>query len=123
MKDHLVFFARLKGLPRKLVRKASHDVANAVGLGSSEVYTRNAGLLSGGMRRRLSIAISVLGAPRVLLLDEPTTGLNPSTRNEVWSLVGAFFATSKRAVVITTHMMIEADTLCNRIAIIADGKL
>jgi ABC-type multidrug transport system ATPase subunit len=118
----LIFFARLKGLPRNQVRKAAHDVAKAVGLGGPQVYERNAGLLSGGMRRRLSIAISVLGAPRVLLLDEPTTGLDPSTRYEIWGLLGAF-ATDERAVIITTHMMIEADTLCDRIAIIAEGNL
>jgi ABC-type multidrug transport system ATPase subunit len=109
-------------LPRTKVMKVAHDVATAVGLGSSDVYKRNAGLLSGGMRRRLSIAISMLGAPGVLLLDEMTTGLDPSTRNGIWALVGAF-ATIDRAVIITTHMMIEADTLCNRIAIIKDGNL
>jgi ABC-type multidrug transport system ATPase subunit len=74
------------------------------------------------MRRRLSIAISLLGSPNVLLLDEPTTGLDPSTRNEIWSLISSF-ASPERAVIITTHMMIEADTLCSRIAIVAKGNL
>lgn len=122
VKEHLIFFAGLKGLPKSLIQKAAHDVAKAVGLGDIQVYERNAGQLSGGMRRRLSIAISVLGAPKVLFLDEPTTGLDPSTRTGIWNLIGAF-ATDERAVIITTHMMIEADTLCNRIAIIAEGNL
>ena len=74
------------------------------------------------MRRRLAIAISLIGAPDVLLLDEPSTGLDPSTRNDIWQLVGSF-STPERAVIITTHMMLEADTLCNRIAIMGHGRL
>jgi ABC-2 type transport system ATP-binding protein len=101
---------------------AAIDIAHAVGLGVPEVYTRQSGALSGGMRRRLSIAISLLGAPNVLLLDEPTTGLDPSTRIEIWSLLSSF-ATPERAIIITTHMMLEADTLCNRIAIVAKGAM
>ncbi len=61
-------------------------------------------------------------AKRVLLFDEPTTGLDPSTRNNIWNLITSF-ATKDRAIIITTHMMIEADTLCNRIAIIGQGRL
>lgn len=117
---HLEFYAQLKGISDP--SKASIDIANAVGLGAPGVYTRPSGALSGGMRRRLSIAISLLGAPETLLLDEPTTGLDPSTRNEIWSLVSSF-ATPERAVIITTHMMLEADTLCSRIAIVAKGSL
>lgn len=66
---HLEFFARLKGLPRKQVKEIALSIAKAVGLGAPEVYRRNAGALSGGMRRRLSIAMSLIGAPSVLLLD------------------------------------------------------
>ncbi|EEC45337.1 predicted protein, partial [Phaeodactylum tricornutum CCAP 1055/1] len=122
VEHHLVFFARLKGLPRKEVRDIAMRVANAVGLGAPEVFHRHVGQLSGGMRRRLSIAISLVGAPDVLLLDEPSTGLDPSTRNSIWGLIHSF-ATPERSIIITTHMMIEADTLCNRIAIMKKGKL
>ncbi|EED88010.1 predicted protein, partial [Thalassiosira pseudonana CCMP1335] len=117
---HLEFYARLKGLANPI--EAAREIATAVGLGADEVYSRPSGNLSGGMRRRLSIAISLLGSPNVLLLDEPTTGLDPSTRNEIWSLISSF-ASPERAVIITTHMMIEADTLCSRIAIVAKGNL
>jgi len=122
IKTHLEFFGGLKGLPKDRVADIAFSVAQSVGLGAPEVYTRRAGALSGGMRRRLSIAISLIGAPSVLLLDEPTTGLDPSTRNSIWDLVNSF-ATEKRAIIITTHMMLEADTLCNRIAIMANGSL
>ena len=122
VKQHLEFFSALKGLPRKETKAIAFALAQAVGLGTEEAYNRRAGDLSGGMRRRLSMAISLVGAPDVLLLDEPSTGLDPSTRNSIWGLVHSF-ATPERALIITTHMMIEADTLCNRIAIMAHGKL
>ncbi|KAL9186661.1 hypothetical protein ACHAXT_005899 [Thalassiosira profunda] len=117
---HLEFYARLKGIGSP--DKAAWEIANAVGLGAPEVYKRPSGNLSGGMRRRLSIAVSLLGAPSTLLLDEPTTGLDPSTRNEIWNLASSF-ATPERAIVLTTHMMLEADALCSRIAIVAKGCL
>jgi len=104
VRRHLEFYARLKGI--KNPTKAAHEIATAVGLGAPEVYPRASGNLSGGMRRRLSIAVSLIGSPNTLLLDEPTTGLDPSTRNDIWSLVSSF-ATSERAIIITTHMMLE----------------
>lgn len=122
VRDHLVFFSQLKGLSRHESFQAAHEMANAVGLGAHDVFCREAGHLSGGMRRRLSIACALLGSPDVFLLDEPTTGLDPSTRNSIWSLVTSF-ATENRSIIITTHMMVEADTLCNRIAIVSKGQL
>ena len=117
---HLLFFARLKDINSP--KDAAQQIASAVGLGAPEVYNRQAGALSGGMRRRLSIAISLLGAPSTLFLDEPTTGLDPSTRHEIWSLISSF-STKERAIIITTHMMLEADALANRIAIVSKGSL
>lgn len=118
----MVFFARLKGIENTHAQNRAQHLADCVGLGAREVYNREARNLSGGMRRRLSIAISLLGAPGVFVLDEPSTGLDPSTRNSIWGLINTF-ATEDRAVIITTHMMLEADALCNRIAIISKGKL
>jgi len=122
VQQHLEFFAQLKGLPSESIKQCARAIAHAVGLGSEEIYKRKAGALSGGMRRRLSIAMAFIGSPSVVILDEPTTGLDPSTRAGIWSLINSF-ADQNRSMIITTHMMIEADSLCNRIAIVAHGKL
>ena len=73
------------------------------------------------MRRRLSLAISLLGNPSVIFLDEPTTGLDPETRRFVWSLIER--EKKDKCIVLTTHSMEEADALCGRIAIMAHGRL
>ena len=73
--------------------------------------------LSGGMKRRLSIAIALIGDPAILFLDEPSTGLDPENRRQLWDILVE--CKGKRAVVLTTHSMEEADVLCNRIGIIS----
>ena len=77
---------------------------------------------SGGMRRRLIIGRALLTTPRVLLLDEPTTGLDPAIRRELWSLIREVRA-SGCTIVLTTHYVEEAETLCDRVAIIRDGRI
>ena len=122
VKEHLEFFALLKGIPWDLAIVKAKSMARIVGLGEENVYNRHAVNLSGGMRRRLSLSIALLGAPNCLLLDEPSTGLDPSTRNRLWNVITSF-ASEERAIVISTHMMAEADALCDRIAIMGQGKL
>jgi ABC-type multidrug transport system ATPase subunit len=78
--------------------------------------------LSGGMKRRLSIAISLIGDPKVWMLDEPTTGLDPETRRQVWRIISRQ-KSANRAIIITTHSMTEADTLATRVAIMNGGKM
>eukprot|EP01062_Namystynia_karyoxenos_P083943 TRINITY_DN9772_c0_g1_i1.p1 TRINITY_DN9772_c0_g1~~TRINITY_DN9772_c0_g1_i1.p1 ORF type:complete len:187 (+),score=57.40 TRINITY_DN9772_c0_g1_i1:2-562(+) len=78
--------------------------------------------LSGGMRRRLSIAIALVGGPSVVLLDEPSTGLDPDARRKMWDIV-EHERGQGRSIVLTTHSMEEADTLSNRIAIMSRGRL
>lgn len=75
--------------------------------------------LSLGMRRRLSIAISLVAEPKIVFLDEPTTGLDPETRREVWNILTA--CKQRHSIVLTTHSMEEADVLCERIAIVNLG--
>ena len=76
-----------------------------------------------GMRRRLSIAISLVSSPKIIFLDEPTTGLDPDTRRQLWNILQDCKKDKNRAMVLTTHSMEEADVLCNRIGIVNDGVL
>ena len=80
------------------------------------------GKLSGGQRQRLAIACALVGDPEILFLDEPTTGLDPQSRRQVWGLVAAYRARGG-TVVLTTHYMEEAERLCDRVAIVDHGKV
>jgi len=77
--------------------------------------------LSGGMKRRLSVAISLVSDPKIIFLDEPSTGLDPENRRQLWDILSKL--RGKRAIVLTTHSMEEADVLCNRIGIVTNGIL
>ncbi len=81
------------------------------------------GELSGGQARRFSIAAALVNDPRVLFLDEPTTGLDPQARRNLWELVGELKAESSRTIVLTTHYMEEAELLCDRVAIVDRGRV
>jgi ABC-type multidrug transport system ATPase subunit len=86
-----------------------------------DVANKKAGEFSGGMKRRLSMAISAVGDPKVIYLDEPTTGLDPMSRREIW---GAIQRLKKgRVIILTSHSMEEADLLGDRIGVMADGHL
>eukprot|EP01029_Cantina_marsupialis_P023816 TRINITY_DN5_c0_g2_i1.p1 TRINITY_DN5_c0_g2~~TRINITY_DN5_c0_g2_i1.p1 ORF type:complete len:1536 (-),score=457.58 TRINITY_DN5_c0_g2_i1:174-4625(-) len=117
--DHIRFWARFKGLDRS---KLNDEVLRA--LDSVDLYPdvkKAAGKYSGGMQRRLSVAIATLGSPKVIFLDEPTTGMDPLTRRKVWGTINEL---KKNAVVVlTTHNMEEADALGDHIAIMAEGSL
>lgn len=77
--------------------------------------------LSGGMKRRLSIGISLVGDPRIVFMDEPTTGLDPENRRHLWEVLAR--CREKRSLLLTTHLMEEAESLCDRIGIITKGNL
>lgn len=117
--EHLLFYARLKGTPLLEESKEVEKVLKSVGLW--EKRSKKSGALSGGMKRRLSIAISFVGNPSVIMLDEPTTGLDPTSKRNLWD---AILAEKKgKCIVLTTHSMEEADVLCNRIGIVCRGRL
>ena len=77
------------------------------------------GSFSGGMKRRLSVAIACIGDPQIVFMDEPTTGMDPVSRQSVWKLIQEL--RQNRIVILTTHSMEEADYLSDRIAVIVDG--
>jgi ABC-2 type transport system ATP-binding protein len=95
-------------------------VIEEVGLG--EKRRARVGELSGGQKQRLAVACALVGDPELLFLDEPTTGLDPQSRRQVWDLVRGF-KTRGRTVLLTTHYMDEAEKLCDRIAVIDHGKI
>jgi len=119
--EHLYFYARVKGVPAKRLKAVVQRTAEKIKL-DGDAFNQAARGLSGGMRRRLSIGISLLGEARVIVLDEPTTGLDPDARRDVWRIILAE-RDSGRGMIVTTHSMEEADALCTRIAIMHKGRL
>ncbi|KAI8361481.1 P-loop containing nucleoside triphosphate hydrolase protein [Mortierella sp. GBAus27b] len=117
--EHLYFYARLKGVGAADERQAVLASLNAVSLLPFEDRLTKG--LSGGEKRRLSIAIALVGNPGIVFLDEPTTGLDISVRRLIWDIV--FNAKQGRTIVLTTHSMEEAEVLCSKIGIMAKGTL
>ncbi|HEY4798193.1 MAG TPA: ABC transporter ATP-binding protein [Bacteroidia bacterium] len=101
--------------------KRSSEVLNLVNLGDKRsAYVKN---LSGGQRQRLSLAIALINNPEILLLDEPTTGLDPTARREVWEILFRLKKEHNITMILTTHYMEEADYLCERIIIMDKGNI
>ncbi len=107
---------------RSFYRRARNasDVIDMVQLG--EKRDARVGTLSGGQKQRLAIACALVGDPELLFLDEPTTGLDPQSRRQLWGLIEEFRATG-RTIVLTTHYMDEAERLCERVAIVDHGHV
>jgi ABC-type multidrug transport system ATPase subunit len=120
VREHLQLFARLKGLPRRAADAATTEVIALLAL--SEHERRSVGSLSGGLRRRILIGLALLGDPPLLVLDEPTTGLDPASRRTVWSVLRQIVQQGT-TVVLSTHYMEEAEQLSDRIAIIDSGRV
>ncbi|KAH3757745.1 ABC transporter [Pelomyxa schiedti] len=118
-REILLFFARLKGVQRKIEKAVVTECLDRFRL--LPVATRLVKNLSGGMKRRLSVGIAVIGDPKIVFLDEPTTGLDPASRRVLWEAIAS--ARQGRAMILTTHSMEEAETLCNKIAIMSKGTL
>lgn len=117
--EHLQLFASMKGLPPTSIKSITHTSLAEVRL--TDAAKVRAGSYSGGMKRRLSVAIALIGDPKLVILDEPTTGMDPITRRHVWDIIEN--AKRGRAIVLTTHSMEEADILSDRIGIMAKGRL
>ena len=118
--ENLVLLARLLGHSRKHAKARARELLAAFDL--ADAAGRQVLLFSGGMRRRLDIAASLIVTPELLFLDEPTTGLDPRSRNQVWEIVRAIVAHGT-TVVLTTQYLDEADRLADRIAVIDHGRV
>ncbi|CAG9466290.1 unnamed protein product [Pedinophyceae sp. YPF-701] len=120
-REHLYFYGRLKGLRGHELTRAVEDGLTSVDLLQQGLAEKRARQLSGGQRRRLSVAIALIGDPKVVFMDEPSTGLDPASRRLLWNCVRR--ARERCAVVLSTHSMEEAEALCDRIGIILGGRL
>lgn len=118
--ENLVLLARLFGFSRSAAKARSEQLLTAFDL--SEAGPRQVKTFSGGMRRRLDIAASIIVTPELIFLDEPTTGLDPRSRNQVWEIVRALVA-GGTTVLLTTQYLDEADQLADRVAVIDHGKV
>jgi ABC-2 type transport system ATP-binding protein len=119
--ENVWLFARLFDLPRRERETRVREVLEAMGL--DEVRDRLVSTYSGGMVRRLELAQALVNRPALLVLDEPTIGLDPLARGDVWERVRELREETGMAVLLTTHYMEEADTLCDRIALMHHGRI
>ena len=119
--ESLDLYARFYNMGRRERQQRASELLEAVGL--SEWKDKAAGTYSGGMRRRLEIARGLIHRPRVFILDEPTTGLDPQSRRVIWELLEGLRAQGGLTILLCTHYMDEADRLCDRLAIVDHGKI
>ena len=119
--ENLVLFAKLYDIPAKERKQRVHEALEFMGLkDSADKLVKE---YSGGMIRRLEIAQSTLHRPPVLFLDEPTTGLDPIGRNAVWEHITALQKQYSTTIIMTTHLMEEADVICSRVALMTRSRL
>ncbi|KAB1905628.1 ATP-binding cassette domain-containing protein [Micromonospora sp. AMSO1212t] len=119
-RQNLVLFGRLRRLSARRARHRAEELLDRFGL--TEAADRSAGTYSGGMRRRLDLAASLVVPPRVLFLDEPTTGLDPRSRNGLWTAVREL-VDDGTTVLLTTQYLQEADHLADRVCVIDTGRV
>ncbi|XP_013411172.1 ATP-binding cassette sub-family A member 3 isoform X2 [Lingula anatina] len=117
VEEHLEFFAKLKGFPVSQMNEEITRILDTLGL--SPKRHAQSKTLSGGMKRKLSVGIALIGGSKVLILDEPTSGMDPDARRHTWEILQQ--QREGRTILLTTHFMDEADVLGDRIAIMADG--
>ncbi len=120
-KENLEMHADLYGVPKSEMKLQIDKVLELVELSDrSNDFVRN---YSSGMRRRLEIARSLVHTPKVLFLDEPTIGLDPQSRDHIWSYIRELLKTEDVTIILTTHYMEEADKLCKKVAIVDHGQI
>uniref|UniRef100_K3WSP4 ABC transporter domain-containing protein n=1 Tax=Globisporangium ultimum (strain ATCC 200006 / CBS 805.95 / DAOM BR144) TaxID=431595 RepID=K3WSP4_GLOUD len=121
VEEQLALYARLKGIPNSKVADAVDQKIKQVGL--SEYRDKLTRGLSGGNKRKVSTAIALIGSPQIVFLDEPSTGVDPSSRRKMWDVIASVCAAKDSCVVLTTHSMEECEALCTRVGIMVSGEL
>jgi ABC-2 type transport system ATP-binding protein len=120
-RENLAFYGRLYGLSGKKLKNRIEELLRFTQLDEKAVR-RHVSTYSGGMKRRVNIAAALLHEPQVMLLDEPTAGLDPQNKHALWEIIQTLKKQGK-TIVLTTHMMDEAEELCDRVAIMDKGKI
>ena len=120
-RENLVLTGRVQGMPKTAARRRAAELLTRFGLDTAA--DRLARTFSGGMARKLDVAIGLVHRPRVLFLDEPTTGLDPEARAEMWAEISRLSADEQVTVLLTTHYLDEADRLADRVAIVDHGRI
>ena len=121
VKENLSFYGRLYGLSGRKLKNRIEELLRFTQLDEKAVK-RHVSTYSGGMKRRVNIAAALLHEPQVILLDEPTAGLDPQNKHALWEIIQTLKKQGK-TIVLTTHMMDEAEELCSRVAIMDKGKI
>lgn len=120
-KDNLEFFGSLYGLKGKELQSKTEEVLDIIGL--KDKKNQDVGEFSGGMKRRVNIGVALMNSPKLLILDEPTVGIDPQSRNHILETVKRLNETMKMTVIYTSHYMEEVEFLCSRVGIMDHGKL
>lgn len=119
VKENLELICGIHGFPKEKTKAKIRELSSQLGL--EDVLSRKAGKLSGGWQRRVSIAMALIGEPKILFLDEPTLGLDVLARHDLWDVIRDL--KGKITVILTTHYMEEAESLSDRIGIMKSGRL
>lgn len=117
--ETLWFFGRIRGIHPSALRDKVQRLIEDVGL--LPFADKPCGTYSGGNKRKLSLAVALIGDPKVLLLDEPSSGMDPEARRQMWNVISA--VSQNRSVILTTHSMEECEALCTRLGIMVSGRL
>jgi ATP-binding cassette subfamily A (ABC1) protein 3 len=122
VEEHLWFYARIKGIPANLHNEIVEKSIEELNL--ADHRHKPAGTLSGGNKRKLSVAMAILGNPPIILLDEPSAGMDPEARRFMWTVVERISQRDKKsAVILTTHSMEEAEALSTKMGIMVRGGI
>ncbi|XP_026557496.1 ATP-binding cassette sub-family A member 5 isoform X1 [Pseudonaja textilis] len=121
LQEHFEIYGAIKGMNESDLKEVIKCISSA--LDFKEQLQKKVKKLGAGIKRKLCFALSMLGSPHITLLDEPSTGMDPKAKQHMWKAIRAAFKSKKRAAILTTHYMEEAEAVCDRVAILVSGKL